>query len=315
MRRLLNVLWLCVGLLAFAALVIALSFPFLAVNEPVGARVAVVEGWIDVAHMAGVERLLNEGGYERVYITGTPRNFSYTLRMGDTIVVDLKQPTTGQLTVNACGSRPAQIHVLSSTGMLLKDSLNDDCHDRQVGIGEAIQQLRFTVGHPGFPDPTWELLFLLYVKIDGVNLHALQRKVTIQRDDGRIVSGTPSYADVAAGALMDAGFPAERIEPLPTVMLGESRTWANAQRFAQEARQKGIDKVDVISFGIHARRSRVAFSTACGSGVEVGIRCIEDPELQRGRWWRSTLGWLKVIREMVGIPASYLVAEKENAQQ
>lgn len=315
MRRLLNALWLCVGLFALAAVVIALSFPFLAVNDPVGARVAVVEGWIDVAHMEDVERLLDEGGYERVYITGTPRNFSYTLRIGDTIRVELKQPTTGQLTVNACGSRPAQVQVLSSTGILLKDSLNDHCHDRYVNLVEATQQLRFTTGHPGVPDPSWELLFLLYVKIDGVNLHALQRKVIIHWADGRSTSGIPSYADVAADALTDAGYPAERIEPLPTVMLGESRTWANAQRFAQEAKQKGISKVDVISFGIHARRSRVAFSTACGPAVEVGIRCIEDPELQRGRWWRSTLGWLKVIREMVGIPASYLVAEKENAQQ
>jgi len=315
MRRLLKALCLFVGLLALAALVVALSFPFLAVNDPVGARVAVVEGWIDVAHMPDVKRLLDEGHYDHVYITGTPRNFSYTLRMGDTVTVELKQPTTGQLTVNACGSRPAEVHVLSSTDVLLKDSLNDHCHDREVQLREATQQLRLTAGHPGFPDPTWELLFLLYVKIDGVNLHALQRKVTIQRADGRITSGTPSYADVAAVALTDAGYPTDRIEPLPTVMLGESRTWANAQRFAQEAALKGIDKVDVISFGIHARRSRVAFRTACGSGVQVGIRCIDDPELQRGRWWRSALGWVKVIREMVGIPASYLVAEKENVQR
>lgn len=307
MGRLLRWTLILVGGLSTAALVVALSFPFLAVNEPSGARTAVVEGWIDPVYMPDVHMMLREGGYERIFITGTPRNFSYTLRIGDTVVVELQRPMTGTLMVNACGGRNTELHILSGSTTVLRDSLTDTCHDRTQLLEEPVQELRFTPVHGGFPDKTWELLFLLYTKIEGVNLHALQRSVTIHRADGSRIPGTPSYADATAEALIMAGTPATRIVRLPTVMLGDSRTWANAQRFAQEARTTGIDKVDIISFGIHARRSRIAYRTACGDGVTVGVRCIEDPELQRGRWWRSWKGWLKVLRELAGVPTSYLV--------
>ncbi len=307
MGRLFRWTLILVGGLCTAALVVALSFPFLAVNEPSGARTAVVEGWIDHIYMSEVHTMLRDGGYDRIFITGTPRNFSYTLRLGDTVVVELQRPMTGKLVVNACGGKNTELHVWSSSTTLLLDSLTDTCYDRSILIEEPVQELRFTPVHGGFPDKTWELLFLLYTKIEGINLHALQRSVTIHRADGSRTPGTPSYADATAEALIMAGTPATRIVRLPTVMLGESRTWANAQRFAQEARTTGIDEVDIISFGIHARRSRIAFRTACGDGVTVGVRCIEDPELQRGRWWRSWNGWLKVLRELAGVPTSYLV--------
>lgn len=310
MKRLIRWSLMLFGSLIAAASIVALSFPFLAVNEPSGASVAVVEGWIEPEHMGAVRTMLEEGGYERIYITGTPRNFSYTLRLGDTVVVELQRPMSGTLVVNACGGKHAEVLVLSGSRLVLRDELSDTCHDRAVQLTEPVSELRFTPLH-GSADEDWELLFLLYARIDGINLHALQRTVTIHRADGSRIPGTPSFADATAEALIMAGTPASRIVRLPTVMLGESRTWANAQRFAQEARATGIREVDIISFGIHARRSRVTYRTACGEGVAVGIRCIEDPELQRGSWWRSWTGWVKVLRELVGVPASYLVKPVE----
>lgn len=286
---------------------VALSFPFLAVDAPSGARVAVVEGWIEDTYMAQVKGLLDEGAYDTIYITGTPRNFSYTLRIGDTVVVDLQRPATGVLLVNACGAKDAGLLVLGEQGVLLADSVHGLCIDRKTTITNATTRLYFTPTHTGFADPRWKLLFLNYVKIDGLNLHALQRSVTIIHANGTHTPGTPSFADAAANSLVATGLPLERLHRLPTVMLGESRTWANAQRFAQEAKAQGIQRVDVISFGIHARRSRLTFARACGRGTTVGIRCVEDPELQRGRWWRSPIGWAKVLRELAGVPASYLV--------
>lgn len=301
--------WGGYGLMAIIVglITVACSFPFLAVNAPSGARVAVVEGWIDTTYIPDVKRLLDEGAYDTVLIVGTPRNFSYTLRIGDTVVVDLQRPVTGQLVVNACGSRDAGIAILGPSGHLFSDSVTAVCQERSVTITGPIPQLRFAPMHTGTPRPDWELLFLLYARIDGVNLHALQRSVTLHRADGSVIAGTPSFTDVAAAALVRSGLPEDRIGRLPTVMLGESRTWANAQRFAKEARTLNIQRADVISFGIHARRSRTAFGAACGGSVAIGVRCVEDPELQRGRWWRTPIGWLKVLRELAGIPMAYFM--------
>jgi len=295
------------ALLVLGAITVGLSFPLLATNAPCGARVAVVEGWIEAPYMPQVHAVLAEGAYDTIYITGTPRNFSYTLRHGDTMEVELQRPVTGELLVNACGAKSAGISVEGAHGTLLADSVFGPCIDRKATIAANTDRLRFLPTFNGRPDPRWELLYLNYVKVNGLNLHALQRRVTIVRSNGSRQPGTPSFADAAAEHLIAAGTPAARIRKLPTVLSGRSRTWANAQRFAQEVRQRGIRRADVISFGIHARRSRLTFAQACGSDVTVGVRCVEDPELQRGRWWHHPIGWIKVLRELAGVPASYLV--------
>lgn len=289
---------------------IALSFPFLAVNDPVITKVVVVEGWIDPIYLPEVARLLKKEKYETIYITGTPRNFSYTLRQGDTVVVELQRERTGLLVLNTCGGKNAGFEMLADKELVLADTVNASCYDRTARLHRPSRELRLTPTHAGSPDPDWELLFTLYATLDGVNLHALQRSVSVHRANGRIEPGTPSFADACAEELVRAGLDAGSIRRLPTVMLGDSRTWANAQRFAIEAKAWKIDHVDVISFGIHARRSRVTYQQACGNRVKIGIRCIEDPELQRGRWWRSFSGWAKVVKELVGIPAAYLVEER-----
>lgn len=311
MRKILLWSLVCLSALVLGIITVALSFPFLTMDAPSGARVAVVEGWIDEAYVPQVKQLLTEGAYDTIYVTGTPRNFSYTLRLGDTVRVELQRPVTGELIVNTCGALNAGLVVLGEHGTIMADSVFGPCHDRLARIERPTPTLQFTPTHTGHPDPSWELVFLLYAKVDGINLHALQRSVHIRRASGMDEPGTVSYADATAEALIGAGIPASSVRRLPTVMLGGSRTWANAQRFAEEARAQRIRRVDVISFGIHARRSRLAFSKACGQEVTVGIRSIEDPELQHGRWWHTSAGWMKVMRELAGVPTSYLIEPVE----
>lgn len=301
--------WLLVpiAIAAIGILVVGFSFPFLASNAPSGARVAVVEGWIGKEHLPAIKDILDHGGYDTIYITGTPRNFSYTLRLGDTVEVDLQDPVHGELLVNACGAKDAWLNVSSDQGIVLTDRINGPCTDRKAQINRPTKHLRFTPTHDGRPDPRWELLYINYAKVNGNDLHAIHGRTTIIRADGTREPGMPSFADAMAHDLKTAGINAERIHQLPTTLVSESRTWANAKRFAQEARLQKIERVDVISFGIHARRSRLTFARACGSAITVGVRCVEDPELQRGRWWHHALGWYKVLRELAGVPASYFV--------
>lgn len=276
----------------------ALSVPFLATNAPADASVAVVEGWIDAGHMPQVAQLLRSNRYRTIYVTGTPRNFSYTLRHGDTVMVELPQERTGTLTLNTCGARDVSVNVFAGDSLVLASPVSADCHDRNVLLDRPFRLLRFTPAHPGTPDPTWELLFTLYARLDGVELHALQRSVKLIRASGVIENGTPSFADACADALVHTGMDGTSIIRLPTVMAHEGRTWANARRFARETRAKGIGRADVISFGIHARRSQAVYQKACGDAVVIGIRCIDDPELTGARWWISWRAWLKLFKEI-----------------
>lgn len=290
-------------------LMIAVSFPFLAVNEPSGSRTAVVEGWIPKDLMPEVKRVLDEQGYERIYTTGTPRNCSHTFRLHDTLDIELPDPIQGGLVLNACGANGAGFIVIADTTVILDHKVAGVCIDHRADIRVPARRIRITPTFDGIARPEWELLFTLFVKFEGKNINALQRSVVMHQAEGNTEPGLPTYADVAAFALVKAGVPSTSITALPIYTVGESRTRSNAQRFAQQAREEGITSVDVISLGVHARRSRFAYQDACGDAVNVGIVSVDDPELKRGRWWLSLIGWYKVVKELIGVPATYLIEE------
>ena len=66
--------WLVLAAALAAALLVALRFlyPFLAVTEPVGARIAVVEGWLDPRELDAAIVQIRRRGYGVVVTTGGP---------------------------------------------------------------------------------------------------------------------------------------------------------------------------------------------------------------------------------------------------
>lgn len=66
--------WLALLLLSGAALVVAARnlYPFLALNAPAGARVLVIEGWMDREGFDQAISAFRKGGYEHAVVTGAP---------------------------------------------------------------------------------------------------------------------------------------------------------------------------------------------------------------------------------------------------
>jgi len=310
MRKVLKRILISAGvLIVLGVILIGAAFPFLAVNDPSGAKVVVVEGWIPPEFMPKVKAEIDRHGYERVYTTGTPRNLSYTLRMHDTISVVLRRSEKGHLIVSACGSDGSGIRVIADNDTVLEQSVTPDCKDYNASLGGPVERLTLLPTYSMQGEPDWEMLFTLYMELNGTNVHELQRSITILRANGTHELGLPTFADVAADQLRKAGLDATKVVALATTEVGESRTWSNAQRFGRQAKLDGSKQVDVISLGIHARRSRAMYRKACGPEVEVGIISLDDPGMKRGSWWMEPLGWLRMMKELAGVPAGYLVEE------
>lgn len=66
--------WLVLVLVAAVTLVLAVRalYPFLAVNEPVGARVLIIEGWLGPEGLDQALVAFRKGNYERAVTTGLP---------------------------------------------------------------------------------------------------------------------------------------------------------------------------------------------------------------------------------------------------
>jgi hypothetical protein len=188
--------WLALLLLgAVAAVALVRSvYPFLAVTEPVGAPILVVEGWLSQDELDRAIRVFRAGSYERVLTTGGP-------------------------------------------------------------------------------------------------LHSWR--------------GTPNdstYAHRAADYLIRHGLSTVPVTPVPSPITHQDRTYTSAQMVRAWARRSGValEKLDVLSRGPHARRSRFLYEEAFGPDVRIGVIAVRPEDYPVAGWWHTSTGALDVAQQAAG---------------
>jgi hypothetical protein len=188
--------WLAL-LLAGAVVAVALVrsvYPFLAVTEPVGAPILVVEGWLSQDELDRAIQVFRAGKYERVLTTGGP------------------------------------LHLW-----------------------------------PGTPNDS-------------------------------------TYAHRAADYLKHHGVSTVPVTPVPSPITHQDRTYTSAQMVRAWARRSGIalEKLDVVTRGPHARRSRFLYEEAFGPDVRIGIVSVRPEDYPVVGWWHTSTGARDVSQQAVG---------------
>ncbi len=291
------------GLLLF----VLLSHPHLAITEPVGGAVCVVEGWMPDDRLKDAALAIETRDYTRIHTTGTVRPFVYYLHVHEGVDVLLREPAQGTFEVKAAGLPGARLRLVSGSDTLDTWTVQETVAAHTVAIDVPRNHFRLLSDNTIAPDGTAENAFLLDVSMNGDNLHLLQRETLLVMADGRLRRGWPTYAHRAAEQLRLAGIPEERIVAVPSWGRPDSRSWANAATFGLFAQHNGITQVDVITLGVHARRSRELFRRGCGPGIAVGVISINDPRCDAKDWWKHWTGWFYVLKEIGGSSEPYAV--------
>lgn len=80
------------------------------------------------------------------------------------------------------------------------------------------------------------------------------------------------------------------------------RTYLNAITARDALARRGIhpDAIDVLTRGVHARRSRLEFQKAFGPNTTVGIIGWIPPGYDSGHWWQSSERAIDFIKESAG---------------
>lgn len=124
----------------------------------------------------------------------------------------------------------------------------------------------------------------------------------IPLEQGRFLSEYKSYANVGVATLKKLGLTDDMLIAVPAPRVRKDRTYACAlalRKYFQEQEQPLPQTIHVISLGPHARRSRLLFEKAMGSGVVVGVSAVEDRDYDPDRWWASSDGVRTAIGEML----------------
>lgn len=307
-RKLLIGLGLAIALLILGAWRV---HPYLAVTRPSGGSAVVVEGWLPMELFQSAARIIRERGYDRIYVTGTERLFAYFLEQDVSLQVILTEARSGELLVNVSGIDGGRLVILADADTLMDRYVTGQPTDLRTHLPAGTRALRLISLHDRTLDRGTRNLFIKDLRINGNNVHGLCRELRYLHADGRITGGSPTFAEWGSEQLIEAGLSPGSLVAVPAIQVSGSRTLSNARAFSERASVDGITAVDVLSLGVHARRSRRTYQEACGTGVVVGVVSLPDPATPADGWWRSPLGIVRVLKEVFGLPASEVLHAAE----
>jgi len=126
---------------------------------------------------------------------------------------------------------------------------------------------------------------------------------------GAPLSEYRTYAELGAATIAKLGLGTNVAQPVPAPLVLQDRTFASAVALKHWLRGHGIAsaKLNVISKGAHARRTRLLYEKAFGKGSEIGIVAVPDQTYDAKRWWASSEGFRDVIDELVAYVHARLI--------
>ncbi len=121
-------------------------------------------------------------------------------------------------------------------------------------------------------------------------------------DVGAPLSEYQTYAGRGAAILRAMGVETNRLWAVPAPPARQDRTYASAQAFKTwlVEQQLAPKRVNLMTQGPHARRSRLLFATALGGEIEVGVIATPVDDYDEAQWWRTSSGVRSVIGELLG---------------
>jgi hypothetical protein len=111
-----------------------------------------------------------------------------------------------------------------------------------------------------------------------------------------------SYAVMAHRELIQSGIPESKIIVATVSDTKRKRTFESAVAVWRALQARGIrpKKINVFTWGPHARRSRLVFAKVNLPETQVGVIGWSPPDDESGPWWRSSERAKELIEETAG---------------
>ncbi len=111
-----------------------------------------------------------------------------------------------------------------------------------------------------------------------------------------------TWAQACANRLERAGVPKTALRAVPCQLVGRDRTFASAVALRDwfDANNLHVEQINVLTEGLHARRTRLLFNKAFGTKVAVGIIALPTGDSDLDHWWRYSESAKDVFGETFG---------------
>ncbi len=110
-----------------------------------------------------------------------------------------------------------------------------------------------------------------------------------------------SYAGLTADVFQRLGADPATLHAIPAPAVARDRTYSTALALKTALRERGepLTAINVMTSGMHSRRSRLLYEKAFGPGTRVGMIALDDRGFDRTRWWTTSAGFRAVTSEFI----------------
>jgi hypothetical protein len=120
-------------------------------------------------------------------------------------------------------------------------------------------------------------------------------------DKGSMFSEFETIAQLTEAVFVKNGFDPKLVHAVPSRSVQRDRTYASAVSVKNWLRDHGmtVTKINLMSLGAHARRSRLLYQKAFGDSAKVGVIALPEGGFDTKHWWVSSEGFRSVTGEMI----------------
>jgi hypothetical protein len=116
---------------------------------------------------------------------------------------------------------------------------------------------------------------------------------------GSFLANFPSYADLGSATLRKLGLKPNEVQPAPARSSRRDRTYAAAMGLKAWLMENSprVRSMNVVTLGVHARRSRMMYQHALGDDYQIGIIALRDRDYEPESWWLYSAGLKEIMTE------------------
>ena len=116
---------------------------------------------------------------------------------------------------------------------------------------------------------------------------------------GKYINDFNTSASVGADRLKAAGLAPHLVDMVPSRARDRERTYGAAVALRRWFTERGVAVrgINIVTEGVHSRRTRLLFQKAFGPTVEIGVISIPNSEYDAERWWSNSEGVKEVFTE------------------
>jgi uncharacterized SAM-binding protein YcdF (DUF218 family) len=120
-------------------------------------------------------------------------------------------------------------------------------------------------------------------------------------ETGTFLSEYGTFAQRGKRSLVRLGVPDSLVVAVPAESVERDRTYASALALKRYLDKRGISGggANLVSQGVHTRRSAFLFQKALGATWRVGSIAVTDRSYNASRWWMSSEGFRAVVGETI----------------